>query len=121
MITERDLENLGFEYSNDIFIKDKKVYTLGEEFFENLDITLPILYYNLELQTCSVCRGEFCIINRECKNIDEIIKFVDCINFLFNLKIEIKMSTNLLIQRAENNKEIKITTSNNVYEQFIQN
>ncbi len=88
---EQELEDLGFKKTNDPFTK-KQVWVLGKE---NVDIcgeicALPVFYYNIEKQTIKIHRGEFSIIQRKCETIEDVRKFVECINFLFNKSFEIK-------------------------------
>lgn len=88
MITKQDLTSLGFKEANDLF-SEKKVWILGKEIQEicgNLR-EVPMLYYNMESQTCKISRGEFCVIHRICKTEEEIREFINCINFLFNISI----------------------------------
>jgi hypothetical protein len=90
MITKQNLINLGFKEIFDIFT-GKQVLVLGEEDTEICGSVrkMPIIYYNLETQSCKVVRYGFCDIERECKSEEEIIKFVESINFLFHTNIDI--------------------------------
>lgn len=90
MITTQNLTELGFSEIFDVFT-GKKVWVLGEEDTEicGKPCKLPILYYNIETQTCKVSRGEFCVVQRECKSEEEIRKFVESINFLFRISVVI--------------------------------
>lgn len=49
---------------------------------------LPLIYYDLEDQKCKCIRSEFTQISRVCKTEDDIIKFIESINFLFDLGIK---------------------------------
>ena len=91
MITTQNLTGLGFNEILDVF-NGKQVWVLGEEDTEIFGnpCRLPIIYYNIETQTCKVVRGEFCVVQRECKTKEEIIKFVESINFLFHISVVIK-------------------------------
>lgn len=88
-MTTQKLIDLGFREIPGIF-SEKCVWVWGEEDTEicGNPIKLPIVYYEIETQTCKVVRGEFCVIVRECKNEEEIMKFVESICFLFNMKYE---------------------------------
>jgi hypothetical protein len=90
MITTQNLTELGFSEILDVFT-GKQVWVLGEEDTEicGNPCKLPILYYNIETQTCKVVRGEFCVVQRECKSEEEIRKFVESINFLFHISVVI--------------------------------
>lgn len=90
MITTQNLTDLGFNEILDVFT-GKQVWVLGEEDTEicGNPCRLPIFYYNIETQTCKVVRGEFFIVQRECKSEEEIIKLVECINFLFHISVVI--------------------------------
>jgi hypothetical protein len=96
MITTQNLTDLGFKEILDVF-SGRQVWVLGEEDTEicGNPCRLPILYYNIETQTCKVSRGEFCVVQRECKSEEEIRKFVESINFLFHISVVIN-SKNLL-------------------------
>ena len=88
MITQQQLTKLGFIEGFDIYT-GKIVYVLGEE-ESNICGTIvktPIIYYHADIQTSRISRGEFCSFARICSNIDDLIKFIYCINFLFNLSI----------------------------------
>jgi len=91
MITTQNLTELGFKEILNVFT-GKQVWVLGEEDTEicGTPCRLPILYYNIETQTCKVVRSEFCVVQRECKSEEEIIKFVESINFLFHISVVIK-------------------------------
>ena len=91
MITTQNLTDLGFKEIVDVF-SSKQVWVLGEEDTEicGNSCKLPILYYNTETQTCKVVRGEFCVVQRECKTEEEIRKFVEAINFLFHISVVIR-------------------------------
>jgi hypothetical protein len=86
MITTQNLTELGFNEILDVFT-GKQVWGLGEEDTEicGNPCRLPILYYNIETQTCNVSRG----VQRECKSEEEIRKFVESINFLFHISVVI--------------------------------
>lgn len=87
MITLTKLHDLGFKTINDPF-SGKKVFAVGEKDLKTGK--LPIVYYNLLAQTCTMFREDFCIITRVCKTEQEIIQFVEAINFLFGTKIVVK-------------------------------
>ena len=91
MTNVENLTDLGFKEIVDVF-SSKQVWVLGEEDTEicGNSCKLPILYYNTETQTCKVVRGEFCVVQRECKTEEEIRKFVEAINFLFHISVVIK-------------------------------
>lgn len=88
MITEDILKNLGFKYEMCPF-QAKLVWSIGEEDVEfgGTISKLPIIYYNIEEQYCQCNRGTFNIIIRKCTNEVDILKFIECINFLFKLNI----------------------------------
>ena len=90
MITTQNLTDLGFKEILDSF-SGKQVWVLDEEDTEicGNPCKLPILYYNIEIQTCKVVMGEFCVVQRECKSEEEIRKFVESINFLFHISVVI--------------------------------
>lgn len=95
MITRQNLTDLGFKEIFNIFAKkneSSQVWVLGEEDTEicGNPCKLPIVYYNIETQTCKVVRDEFCVIQRECKSEEEVSKFVESINFLFHISVVIK-------------------------------
>lgn len=97
MITTQNLRILGFKEVPDIFTK-KQVWVLGEKDTEicGNSCRIPILYYNIDTQICTFHNGEFCVVQRECKSEEEIIKFVESINFLFLMSVGINyMSVNL--------------------------
>jgi len=87
MITTQNLTELGFSEILNVFT-GKQVWVLGEEDTERCGTPcrLPILYYNIETQTCKVVRGEFCVVQRECKSEEEIRKFVESFAVIFSIK-----------------------------------
>ena len=89
-ITTEILTDLGFKKIHNIFT-GKEIWSLGEQQIELCGNTYNdgIIFYEIETQSCLVVKSEYCIFKRECKSEDDIIKFVDCINFLFNLAINI--------------------------------
>jgi len=105
MITTQNLTDLGFKDILDVFT-GKRVWVLGEEDTEicGNPYRLPILYYNTETQTCMVVRGEFCVVQRECKLEEEIIKFVESINFLFHISVVINSKKPIEQVLPENTK-----------------
>ena len=99
MITTQNLTDLGFKEIFDIFAnknEPSQVWVLGEEDTEicGNPCRLPIVYYSIETQTCKVVRSEFCVVQRECKSEEEIIKFVESINFLFHISVVINSVVN---------------------------
>lgn len=89
MITIQLLKQMGFTRKGE----SSNIWIIGEELREVLGKTLklPIIYYNIATQTCSVNRSEFCNLSRVCKDQKDIEKFVDCINFFFNLSVTLQI------------------------------
>jgi len=83
---ESVLINLGFERKPDLF-SSKEVWVLGEEVYiiDEVVSMIPILYYNIENSYCKISRGEFCVVQRECKSREEIIKFIEYENRRFRI------------------------------------
>lgn len=93
MITTDNLIELGFKNKKSPF-SDKYVWVLGEEDVDSDGIefkNIPILYYDIEKQSCDISRGEYCRIIKKCDNILDITKFVDAINFLFDLSLVVNI------------------------------
>ena len=90
MITTQNLTDLGFKKILDVF-SGKQIWVLGEEDTKicGNPCRLPIVYYNIETQSCKVVRGECCVVQRECKSNEEIRRFVESINFLFHISVVI--------------------------------
>ena len=91
MITKEDLEKIGFKETPNMWVENQKNWTIGEEEWKTHGKIkkVPSILYELDKQSCLTIRDEFCIISRTCKTKEDIIKFIECINFLFNLSIEV--------------------------------
>jgi hypothetical protein len=75
MITTENLKDLGFiNPAND-------VWTIG--YIDIDEKKVNSIFYNLEDQTCS-----YKFLIKKCESTDDIMKFVESINFLFNLTIK---------------------------------
>lgn len=101
MITVEILEEIGFEYRKTLFSNELK-WVIGEQELEIMDtkLTVPVIYYNLETQTCSTSQGEFINIQKKCETIEGVVEFIKSINNLFNLKVEVS-NTKIITQKME--------------------
>lgn len=74
------LTNLGFENNFCPYTK-KNMWSIYLKISLGNAIKIS---YDLTDERCSVNSSEFSMINRKCKTEKEIIKFIDCIKFLYN-------------------------------------
>jgi len=120
MITAQNLKDLGFVEMFDIFTR-KDVWTLGVEEVDFGDsvFKVPIIEYVIEKQTCKTIRGEFCTIAKVCKSCNEITKFVESINYLFNLSIDINSVKSINFEKIDKYFESEEGKEN--VEMFIKN
>lgn len=94
MITEENLEALGFENIKSPF-SSKMEWVIGKEDDRyGICKNLPIVYYDIEMQYANYIHGEFSRVGRRCETEEEIIKYVDCLKFLFKFSDD-KLSLNI--------------------------
>lgn len=90
-MTIEELLEIGFKEIHNPFTENETMFVLGEEkagTHGNLCM-LPIIYYDIKSFQCKTIRGEFCVIARKCETVEEIIKFVEAVNFLFELNVSL--------------------------------
>ncbi len=89
MITRDDLTALGFKETFSVF-NGKNEWTLGTEVTDicGAPFKSPIVYYDIDTQRCRTIRHEFSSVSKVCDSIDLVKKFIECVSFLYDLKIE---------------------------------
>ena len=85
MLNEIHLQSLGFTLE-DIVFTNNPLYVFGKqevEYCGTIYNNVPIIYYDIEKQLAKASRGEFSNISRVCDTIEDLEKFIECIEFLY--------------------------------------
>lgn len=85
MIAENYLKELGFKEEMSPYT-GKMVWNFGEEEVTDVSgckVKEPIITYDPYQRNARISRSQFEIIERKCIDLQDLIKFVDCIQFLY--------------------------------------
>ena len=88
MLNEIHLQSLGFTLEDTTFTNNP-LYVFGKQ-----DIcvggglilhNMPVIYYDIGTQRAKASSGEFSNISRICETIEDLEKFIECIEFLYKI------------------------------------